>query len=146
MSLWIKRAQTDVQKKSQFMVTMNKTFSIPFEERRSRVGSLSYKTWRWVRFLPWIVAPVAIVGMILESRDIPHEHVFTALHIWLADHGVFRHDSIKAINPAYEHERMAFEAKSNDRKWRFTGGDLLSDRELREFAAMSIERQRHCKE
>ncbi len=140
MSLWVKRAKVEANRRSKFVETINRIFPLPFEERRARVGMMSYKTFRWFRFIPWLLPPVCFTGIMLESRDVPHEHIFTALHVWLADHGLFRHDTIKALNPAFEIERMALENKICDRKWRFTGGDGLSEREAREFAAININR------
>ena len=140
MSLWVKRAKVEATRRTRWVETLNRLFPLPFEERRSRVGMLSYKSFRWFRFLPWVLPPIAMVGIITEARDIPHEHIFTALHIWMADQGLFRHDTIKALNPAFEMERLALENKMNDRKWRFTGGDGLSEREAREFAAININR------
>lgn len=141
-SLWVKKAKVEAQKRSAWVDAINRVFPLPFEERRARIGAMPYKHFRWYRYLPWIVPPLFATAVIIESRDVPHEHVFTALHLWLADHGVFRHDTIKALNPAFEHERMAMDIKNNDRKWRFTGGDMLTDKELREFAAINVDRAR----
>lgn len=141
-ALWVKRAKAEVTRHSRLMETINRVFPIPFEERRSRVGFLSYGTFRWARYAPILLVPITIVGAVLETRDVPTEHVFTALHLWLADHGVFRHDTVKALNPAYEDERRSIEWKQNDRKWKFTGLDLPNEREIKEFAAINIDRQR----
>lgn len=140
MSLWVKRAKVEATRRSQWLETLNRVFPLPFEERRSRIGMVSYKHWRWMRIIPWVCPPIVFFGVVFETRDVPHDHIFTALHVWMADHGVFRHDTIKALNPAFEHERLAIDAKNADRKWRFTGGDGLSERELREFAAINVER------
>jgi hypothetical protein len=140
MSLWVKRAKVEATRRSRWVETLNRIFPLPFEERRSRVGVVTYKTYRWYRFLPWILPPMAMGGIFLEARDVPHDHIFTSLHIYCADMGMFRHDTIKALNPAFEHERLALDNKLNDRKWRFTGGDGLSEREAKEFAAININR------
>lgn len=142
MALWVKRARIEATKKAQWTETVNRVFPLPFEERRARVGMLSYRNWRFTRLIPYIAGPTIMSGLFLEGRDIPHENCLTSMHIWFADHGFFRHDTIKALNPAYEHERMAFESKTNDRRFRFTGGDTLSERELREFAAINIDKSR----
>lgn len=143
--LWVKRAKAEVSRHSRLLETVNRVFPLPFEERRSRVGMMTYGTYRWMRYFPFVLIPLILGGAILETRDNPQEHVFTALHLWLADHGVFRHDSIKALNPAFEDERRSIQWKANDRKWRFTGTDMPSERELREFAAINIEHQRRIR-
>ncbi|CCW61422.1 unnamed protein product [Phytomonas sp. EM1] len=140
--LWVKKAKAEVSRHSRMLETINRVFPMPFEERRGRVGTVTYGTYRWLRYFPFFLVPLILGGAILETRDNPKEHVFTALHLWLADHGVFRHDTVKALNPAYEDERREIEWKTNDRKWRFTGTDTPSERELREFAAINMERQR----
>jgi hypothetical protein len=142
MSLWVKRAQGEAVRNASFMESVNRVFPMPFEERRTRVGMVKYRTWRWIRAGPYAIVPLLLGGIVLESRDSPHENVFTALHLWLADQGLFRHDTIKALNPAFETERMALEAKFNDRSWRFTGGDQISERELREFIAINVDKSK----
>ena len=142
MSLWIKRAQAEVGRRNSLAESLSRVMPMPFEERRGRVGMVPYNTFRWFRYLPWVVCPGICIGVMLESRDVPTEHCFTPLHVWLADHGFFRHDTIKALNPSFDQERIAAEHSNTDRKWRFTGADLLSEREVREFAAMTIEKQR----
>ncbi|AIO01991.1 hypothetical protein LPMP_343680 [Leishmania panamensis] len=139
--LWVKRAKAEMTRHSRVLETINRVFPMPFEERRSRVGMTSYATYRWLRYFPVILVPVIVLGTLLETRDNPQEHVFTSMHLWLADHGVFRHDTVKALNPAFEDERRSIEWKANDRKWRFTGMDMPSEREIREFAAINIDRQ-----
>ncbi|KAG5492801.1 hypothetical protein JKF63_01381 [Porcisia hertigi] len=139
--LWVKRAKAEMTRHSRVLETINRIFPMPFEERRSRVGMASYATYRWLRYFPVILVPCVVIGTLLETRDNPQEHVFTSLHLWLADHGVFRHDTVKALNPAFEDERRSIEWKANDRKWRFTGTDMPSEREIREFAAINIDRQ-----
>ncbi|KAH8604175.1 hypothetical protein ERJ75_001733100 [Trypanosoma vivax] len=140
--LWVKRARAEVSRHSRILETLNRVFPMPFEERRSRVGMVTYGTYRWFRYFPILLVPIVVTGTILETRDVPHEHVFTPLHLWLADHGMFRHDTVKALNPAFENERRAIEWKTNDRKWRFTGLDMPSGKELREFAAININAKR----
>jgi hypothetical protein len=140
--VYVKRVTAEVRRNSAWLETINRIMPMPFEERRGRVGMVSYAHWKWMRLLPFVAIPAIGIGTILETRSIPQEHVFTALHLWLADHGVFRHDSVKALNPAYEDERRQIEWKSTDRKWRFTGLDSPSEREIKEFAALNIERQR----
>ncbi|ORC92082.1 uncharacterized protein TM35_000042960 [Trypanosoma theileri] len=140
--LWVKRAKAEVTRHSRLLETLNRVFPMPFEERRSRVGMVSYGTYRWFRYFPIVLVPAVLIGVILETRDIPQEHVFTSLHLWLADHGMFRHDTVKALNPAFEDERREIEWKANDRKWRFTGIDMPSEKEMREFTAINIERIR----
>jgi hypothetical protein len=142
MSLWVKKAKVEQQRKAQWVETLNRVYPLPFEERRSRVGMVTYRNWRMARFIPFIVPPFMMGGMILESREVPHEHLFTAFHVWCADVGFFRHDTIKALNPAYDHERMAFDTKNNDRKFRLSGADSISEREMREFAAINIDAAR----
>lgn len=142
MSLWIKRANAEVDRSVRLIESINRILPVPFEDRRSKVGMITYGTWRWLRFTPVVLVPFLTFCAIAEARDHPHENVLTALHLWLADHGMFRHDTVKALNPTFEDERVAMEWKLNDRKWRLTGADLLSDRELREFAAINIEKQR----
>lgn len=145
-ALWVKRAKAEVSRHSRMLETLNRVLPMPFEERRSRVGFLSYATFRWARYFPVALIPMIVVGAILETRDIPTEHIFTSLHLWLADHGVFRHDTVKALNPAYDDERRSIEWKQNDRKWRFTGTDLPSEREIKEFAAIHVDKQRQLSE
>ncbi|KAH9601711.1 hypothetical protein LSM04_006387 [Trypanosoma melophagium] len=140
--LWVKRAKAEVSRHSRLLETLNRVFPMPFEERRSRVGMVSYGTYRWFRYFPIVLVPAVLIGVILETREIPQEHVFTSLHLWLADHGMFRHDTVKALNPAFEDERREIEWKTNDRKWRFTGIDIPSEKEMHEFAAINIESQR----
>ncbi|EPY38835.1 hypothetical protein AGDE_05094 [Angomonas deanei] len=140
--LWVKRAKAEVTRHSRVLETINRVLPMPFEERRGRVGMLSYGTYRWARYFPLVLVPFVLIGSIMETRDNPQENVFTSLHLWLADHGMFRHDTIKALNPAFEDERRSISWKANDRKWRFTGADMPSERELKEFAAINIDRQR----
>ena len=143
-ALWVKRVKVETEKYQRVTELVNKCLPTPFEERRSKVGAVSYKTFRWLRYSPLFLFPICIVGGISEMRDLPHENVFTGLHLWLADNGVFRHDTVRALNPAFEDERRSVEYKSNDRKWRFTGADLPSEREIKEFAAMNLEKQRRA--
>jgi hypothetical protein len=145
-ALWVKRVKVETEKYQRVTELINKIAPTPFEERRSRVGTVTYKTWRRIRFAPAIVFPMCIIGGISEMRDLPHENIFTGLHLWLADNGVFRHDTVRALNPAFEDERRSVEYKSNDRKWRFTGADLPSEREIKEFAAINLEKQRRAKQ
>lgn len=145
-AVWVKRARAEVTRHSRVMETINRVLPLPFEERRARVGMVSYGTYRYLRYFPLVLVPTILIGAILETRDLPNEHLFTALHLWLADHGVFRHDTVKALNPAYEDERRTLEWKQNDRKWRFTGSDLPSEREIKEFAAINLDRQRQISE
>ena len=140
MSLWVKRAQGEALRNANFTETVNRVFPLPFEERRTRVGMVKYRTWRWMRAGPYVMIPFLLSGIVLESREAPHENIFTALHLWMADQGLYRHDTIKALNPAFDSERMALESKYNDRSWRFTGGDQISDRELREFVAINVDK------
>lgn len=142
MSLWIKRAQGEAVRNASFVETVNRVAPLPFEERRSRVGMVKYRMWRWLRAGPYVIVPALCIGIVLEAREAPHETMVTAFHIWLADQGVFRHDTIKALNPAFDSERMALEAKWNDRSWRFTGGDQISERELREFIAINVDKSK----
>ena len=142
MSLWVKRAQGEAVRNASFVESVNRVFPLPFEERRTRVGMVKYRTYKWLRAGPYVVIPFLICAIILESREAPHENVFTGLHLWMADQGLYRHDTIKALNPAFEHERMALEAKYNDRSWRFTGGDTISERELREFVAINVDKSK----
>ncbi|CUG40933.1 Hypothetical protein, putative [Bodo saltans] len=141
-AVWVKRAKSEATRHSRLMETINRVMPLPFEERRARVGFLSYATFRYMRYFPIVLVPAIMIGTILETRDIPTEHVLTSLHLWLADHGMFRHDTVKALNPAYDDERRSIEWKQNDRKWRFTGLDMPSEREIKEFAAINIDRQR----
>lgn len=140
--LWVKRAKAEMTRHSRVLETINKILPMPFEERRSRVGMVSYGTFRWLRYFPVVVIPLIVCGCIMETRDNPEENVFTALHLWLADHGMFRHDTIKALNPAFDDERRSIEWKANERKWQLSGTDMPADRELREFIAINMERQR----
>jgi hypothetical protein len=141
-AVWVKRAKSEATRHSRLMETINRVIPLPFEERRARVGFMSYGTFRYMRYFPIVLVPTILAGAILETRDVPTEHIFTPLHLWLADHGVFRHDTVKALNPAYDDERRSVEWKQNDRKWRFTGVDMPSEREIKEFAAINIDRQR----
>ncbi|RNE99394.1 hypothetical protein TraAM80_08215 [Trypanosoma rangeli] len=139
--LWVKRSKAGLSRHSRLLETINRVFPMPFEERRSRVDMVTYDTYLWFRYFPLLLVPVVIIGIILETCDIPQEHVFASLHLWLTDHGMFRHVTVKALNPAFEDERRAIEWKANDCKWRFTGVDMLSEKELREFEAINIQRQ-----
>ncbi len=141
-AVWVKRVKVETEKYHRFSELVNKALPTPFEERRSKVGSVSYRTWKYLRWFPVLFFPSLFVCGISEMRDLPHENVFTGLHLWLADNGVFRHDTVRALNPAFEDERRSVEFKSNDRKWRFTGSDLPSEREIKEFAAINLDKQR----
>ena len=141
MVTWVKRAKAEQMRRWRFSETLNRLFPLPFEERRARVGMVKYKHYRFARFLPYMMMPSVGVGIIGESRQAPHETVLTPFHIWLADQGVFRMDTIKAVSPQGEQERLVYQTRVNDRKFFLTGGDLLSDMEQREFATINKERQ-----
>lgn len=144
--IWVKRAKAEVSRHSRLMETINRVAPMPFEERRAKVGFLSYGAFRYLRYFPFVIVPGILLGSILEMRDVPTENIFTSLHLWMADQGLFRHDTVKALNPAFEDERRSIEWKANDRKWRVTGMDMPSEREIKEYAAINIERHRHIKE
>lgn len=141
MVTWVKRASAEKARRWRVTETLNRLFPMPFEERRSRVGTMKYKHYKFFRFLPYIVMPTLAIGVIAEGRQAPHETVLTPLHVWLADHGFFRMDSIKAVSAQGEQERLVYQNRVNDRKFFLTGGDLLSDTEQREFATINKERQ-----
>ena len=67
MSLWVKRAKVEATRRSRWVETLNRVFPLPFEERRSRVGVLTYKTFRWFRIIPWVLPPMCMFGMVAES-------------------------------------------------------------------------------
>jgi hypothetical protein len=148
MSLWIKKSRAEVTRRSQFNEALNKVMPLPFEERRGRISgnAVSYKTFRWWKFSPFVVIPGIFMAVIAESRELAYENGMTPVHVWLADRGFFRHDTIRALNPAFDEERLAAEGDMNDKKWRFTGVDLLSEREAREFAALVLEKKRRLDE
>ena len=142
MSLWVKRAKAETNRRNALMESINRVMPMPFEERRARIGWVSYRTFRYARWLPILLPPVIAVGVVVESRSLPHETMLTSLHLWMADQGFFRHDSIKALNPAYEVERSAVFAKENEKRYLLAGEDMITPRELRAFSAMNIEHQR----
>ena len=142
MSLWVKRAKAESNRRNALMESINRVMPMPFEERRSKVGWVSYRSYRWMRWAPIFGPPMIIIGALVESRGLAYENALTPLHLWLADQGCFRHDSIKALNPAYEIERSALFAKENEKRYIMAGEDLLSPREVRAFGAMNIEHQR----
>jgi hypothetical protein len=145
MSLWIRKAYNrDMTKTKQVQLAISRILPTPFEERRSRIGvsGIHLKWLSPLRLSVYIVIPT-IVGMLMsESRDMPYVNCFTAIHIWFADHGLWRHDTIKALNPAFEVERQAYWSKASNLRYYFTGFDQASEKEGNEFAAMNLERHR----
>eukprot|EP00759_Apiculatamorpha_spiralis_P050456 PhF_6_TR4763/c0_g1_i1/m.6574 len=141
MVTFVKRAQVEQSRNWRFSEVLNRVFPLPFEERRSRVGMMPFKIYRWVRYAPVIAFPGLIIGVVTESRQSPNETVLTPFHIWLAHQGVWRLDTIKAVSPQGEQERLLHQQRVNDRKFFLTGGDQLSDREMREFVAINQERK-----
>jgi len=141
-SLWVKRAKIETSRRVKWNEALNRVLPLPFEERRARIGMLTYRVWRWWRYLGLIIPPILLWGVMMETRETPHENMFTSLHVWLADQGFWRHSTIKALNPAYENERLAFDARMNDRRYRTTGADQFSQKEMREWSAINIARAR----
>lgn len=132
----------EAKRHSRLLETANRLFPTPFEERRSWVGMMPYKAFRKWRVLPFFVVPFIVVGYISECRGTASETLMTPLHIWLADKGVWRHDTIKALDPAYDDERINSDWSRNDQTWRSTRTDLPSIREVKQFAAVNQDRQR----
>ena len=141
MSLWIKRAKSELRSSTKIAETISRVAPFGFEDRRALVGVLPYKVWRWGRFIPLIIAPFIVLSSISESRAMPQENAFTLLHLWLADHGFFRHDSIKALNPAFDKDRDIIETRQSEKRYRFTSLETISDREARDFMIMNEARK-----
>jgi hypothetical protein len=142
MSLFIKKTVAEVRRSNRLAETASRIFPTPFEERRGWVGFVPYSMWQKFRYTPLIIGPFFTFALIVESRSSPTESALTPIHVWLADCGWFRHDTIKAVNPAYDDERINTEWSMQEVSWRASKSDTPSLREIKEFVAINAERRR----